>query len=119
MQDQGSGLQTSTRLFERAVIFVWTMALMLALLYVVGNYQGFTDRTQLQLLQAMQGVSGIGSVAAVVAFVLECILLVLRRRLVTVVHLVLLVFAAVAMFGLALGSTGILVFLEPVYAEKW
>jgi hypothetical protein len=55
----------------------------------------------------------------VVAFVLECILLVLRRRLVTVVHLVLLVFAAVAMFGLALGSTGILVFLEPVYAEKW
>lgn len=90
------------------------MAMVLALLYVVGNYQGFTDRTQLQLLQAMQGISGIATVAAVVAFVLEGVLLVMHRRLVTVIHLVLIVAAGVAMFGLTLGSSGILVFLEPV-----
>ena len=90
------------------------MSLVLALLYVVGNYQGFTDRTQLQLLRAMQGISGIGTVAAGVAFLLELVLLIMRRRFVTVVHLVVIVCAGTVMFGLTLGSTGILIFLEPV-----
>ncbi len=114
MQDQGTALYIATRLFERALILLFTISVVLALLYVVGNYQGFTDRTQTQLLQILQAASGITTVAGGVACIREVFQLTIDRRWKTGLHLVLALLAGVIAATLTFGSSMILVVMGPV-----
>jgi len=107
-------LYIATRLFERALILVFTLSVVLALLYVVGNFQGFTDRTQVQLLQILQAAAGITTVAGGVSSILELFQLTLRRRWSTVLHLVLALLAGGIAATLTIGSSVILVVMRPV-----
>jgi hypothetical protein len=114
MQDQGTALYIATRLFERALILVFTISVVLALLYVVGNFQGFTDRTQVQLLQILQAAAGITTVAGGVSFILNLFQLTLHRRWSMAVHLILALLAGAIAATLTVGSSIILVVMRPV-----
>lgn len=111
MQDQESILDISIRFFERALTFTFSMTLILAALYVVGNYQEFADRTQFQLLEIMQAVAAITTVGGLVGIPLETILLVTERKWSTVGRILLLVIAVIITFGIVTGSSVILVML--------
>lgn len=111
MQDQESILDIAIRFFERALIFTFSMTLVLAVLYVVGNYQEFTDRTQFQLLAIMQAIAGITTVGALVGVPLEMILFITERRWRSVVRIVVLIVIGIVTFGVVTGSSVILVML--------
>ncbi len=88
--------------------------LIVALFYVVGNYQNFTDRTQFQLLTIMQSVGSIAAVGSAIAFILELMLFFYHRNVKTIVHVLLLVIGMVVSFSITVGSSGLLVFLGAV-----
>jgi hypothetical protein len=114
MQDQESGLYRATRLFERAVILVFSVMGLVTFFYIAGNYQNFTDRTQLQLLTTMQSAGGMASIGSVIGVALELVILVLYRRVKTVIRIALLLLGGGISLGITIGSSGLLVFLGPV-----
>jgi hypothetical protein len=111
MQDQESILDIAIRFFERTLIFSFSMTLVLATLYVVGNYQEFTDRTQLQLLEIMQAIAAITTVGSLICAPLETILLISKRKWTYGVRLLLLAFIGIIAFGIVTGSSVIVVML--------
>ncbi|MEX2443711.1 MAG: hypothetical protein WD492_08915 [Alkalispirochaeta sp.] len=114
MQDQGSVITQTTRLMERTVVLVFGVSLLLALMFLAGNYQEFSDATQLQLLTALQGLSGsvtLGGIIVVGLIVVDSIARRGPRLLVrTVVYLAI---SGVAL-GLAVGSSSLLVLFRPL-----
>ena len=114
MQDQATVLQRTFNLLERTVILGFGTLVVLALMFVAGNYQDFADQTQLRILWTLQALSGITSVSAAAA-VLLVVLEVVRNRRWRLIWRILgfLVIAAVSV-SLALGSTGLLVILQPL-----
>ena len=114
MQDQESILGIAIRFFERAIIFVFCMTLVLASLYVVGNYQEFTDGTQFQLLEIMQAIAAITTVGALIGLPMEVLLLITERKWSAIGRILLLGAAVVITFGIVTGSSVILVMLGAV-----
>lgn len=102
------------QLYERIVTLGISIVVLLALLFVAGNYQDFSDTTQEALLAAMQILSGVVLVAALLSLAGEIAgLLVIRRwgRLVMVAWLVIVVVVSTSVL---VGSTGVLVLQRPV-----
>ncbi len=102
------------RLYERALIVVCAITIVVTLFYGVGNFQNFTDRTQSQLLMMMQTAGGIAFVGTVIALILELIQLIVFRNLSSLGVIVLLLLGGVIILGITVGSSGLLVFLGPV-----
>ena len=114
MQDQASVIRRSVNLLERAVVLLFGTVLLLTVLFVAGNYQNFTDVTQLQLLGTLQSLSGVSTVLTALTVVLELVVIVQSREWRIFWRLGVLVVVTVVSFGLTVGSSGILVFLRPL-----
>jgi hypothetical protein len=114
MQDQATVLQRTFNLLERTVILGFGTLVVLTLMFVAGNYQDFADQTQLRILWTLQALSGITSVTATSVVLLMVLELIRSRRWrLAWRSFVFLVIAAVSA-SLALGSTGLLVILQPL-----
>lgn len=114
MQDQERALNIALRMLERVIIFSFAMTILIAVIYVAGNYQEFIDETQLQLLEIMQAIAAITTVASILAIVFELGQLFFVPRWSGVMRLVLLVIAGIIALSVTLGSSGILVMLSPI-----
>jgi hypothetical protein len=106
-------------LFERFIILACGMTLTVAMLYVAGNYQGFSDTTQRYLLEAARILSAPSFVAIVLAFGAELTLMVLPGRSMTAirirwVHITALLLAGLLVGTILVGSTTIIVLQQPL-----
>lgn len=114
MQDQERIIPRTARLLERMVILVFGVSVVIALMFVAGNYQDFSDQTQLQLLLVLQAFSAsvaIASIALVILLVMEVVGL---RRYRRVWRAGGFLAVAVAAAGLAVGSSSLIVLLQPL-----
>lgn len=96
------------------MILVFGVSLLLGLMFVAGNYQNFADSTQLQLLRVLQGLSGsvaLGGliVAGLVAF--DALRYKMARLL---IRSGVYVLVSIIAFGLAVGSSSLLVLFRPL-----
>gem|GEM_PF-3575001 len=99
---------------ERTVILAFGVAIVLALMFVAGNYQGFSDVTQLQVLRVLQTLSGAVTLAAAAVSVMHGIEAAVYRRWRYAVRVVgYLVVSGIAL-TLAIGSSGLLVLFQPL-----
>ncbi|HKK48586.1 MAG TPA: hypothetical protein VJ932_05785 [Alkalispirochaeta sp.] len=114
MQDQERIIAQTIRLMERTVILVFGISLLLALMFVAGNYQEFADATQLQLLRALQGLSGSVVVGGIMVAVLTLIEAIKSRGSALLVHTVANLVMSGVSFGLAVGSSSLLVLFRPL-----
>ena len=114
MQDQASVIRRSVNLLERAVILLFGTVLLLTVLFVAGNYQNFTDVTQLQLLGTLQTLSGVSTILTALTGALELAMTVRSRMWRGFWRAGALLVATIVSFGLTVGSSGILVFLRPL-----
>jgi len=96
------------------VILVFGISLLLALMFVAGNYQEFADATQLQLLRALQGLSGSVVVGGIMVAVLTLIEAIKSRGSALLVHTVANLVMSGVSFGLAVGSSSLLVLFRPL-----
>lgn len=114
MRDQVVTYLHTLRLMERALFVVFGMAVLLALLFVAGNYQDFTDRTQLQVLQVLQffasGVT-VGSGVTVVGRLVAATQARSGRLFARALGQLLI---GVLSASLAFGSSGLLVLFQPL-----
>jgi hypothetical protein len=114
MQDQERIIPRTARLLERMVILVFGVSVVIALMFVAGNYQDFSDQTQLQLLLVLQAFSAsvaIAAIALVLLLVIEVVGLHRYRRAWRVGGFL---FVAAASVGLAVGSSSLIVLLQPL-----
>lgn len=114
MRDQALKSSATLRLMERTLFVIFGMSVLLALLFVAGNYQGFTDRTQLQVLRVLQffasGVT-IGSLVTILGRVIAALRMQTWAPLLRAAgQLVIGIMAA----SLAFGSSTLLVLFQPL-----
>ncbi len=114
MQDQERIISQTTRLMERTVVLVFGISLLLALMFVAGNYQEFADATQLQLLRALQGLSGSVVVGAAAVAVLKLVAAIQSPHRRLFIHAGLHLVMSGVSFVLALGSSSLLVLFRPL-----
>ena len=106
-------------LFERLIILASGMTLIMAMLYVAGNYQEFSDATQRYLLEATRFFSAPSLVAIIVACGAELVVMVLPGRAHTGVgarwaRIATLVLTGVIVGAILVGSTTIIVLQQPL-----
>jgi len=114
MQDQERIITQTTRLMERTVVLVFGISLLLALMFVAGNYQEFADATQLQLLRALQGLSGSVVIGGIAVAVLTLVDAIRSRGPRLLIHAAASLVMSGVSFGLAVGSSSLLVLFRPL-----
>lgn len=114
MQHQEPIITQTTRLMERTVVLVFGICLVLALMFIAGNYQEFADTTQLQLLRALQGLSGASVVGGLVVAVLTTVDAIRHRGPRYLWHTAAGLMMSGISLGLAVGSSSLLVLFRPL-----
>lgn len=111
MQDQDSPLARAGVLFQRLLAATFAVMVVLAMLYVAGNFQGFADATQRNLLRGMRGLAAVCAVGLAVSLPVELVVRVRPPGRLVARALFLLAGAVVAAL-VAWGGTMLLVLQE-------
>lgn len=111
MQYQESTVARAARLFQRLIAATFAVVVVLAMLYVAGNYQGFGDSTQRNLLVAIRTLAAVCAVGLIVSLPVEIIV---RTRPAgrLVGRVILLLFGAAAAAAIAWGGSLLIVLQE-------
>lgn len=107
-------VQNVLNVFERFIVLTTGITLVVAMLYVAGNYQDFSSDTQRFLVDAAQAVAGFTVTAAVAASVGEVGIIALRRRWERVRRVVLICGALIIAGSILVGSSAIIVLQQPL-----
>lgn len=106
-------------LFERLIIVASGMTLTAAMLYVAGNYQGFSDATQRYLLEVTRLFAAPSLVAIILAFGMELLVAILPDRPhgrsgARLLRIVSLLLTGIVVGTILVGSTTIIVLQLPL-----
>jgi len=107
-------LRVALRVYESLSLFATGLTGITVFLYVAGNFQNFTEATQLMLLSLMRGLSGVVVVAVFFLVPAEVVLLFLRfhsRRIAIVLAWITIFLLAVVVL---IFSSSLLVFRQPL-----
>lgn len=114
MNGIGRPVEWMLNVFERLIVLVTGVTLVVSMLYVAGNYQEFSDSTQQVLLVTARFLGAVTVVSLVPAIVAEFLFITLGRRWSRLRRLAALVVAGLVVGSILLGSAAVLVLQQPL-----
>lgn len=68
------------KLVRNSIFLILIICFLLCLLYLIGNFQFFTDKTQLMILSVLSVIAAILSVMSLIAIILEFVFLFMKSK---------------------------------------
>ena len=94
------------KLVRNSVILDFSICILLFALYMIGNFQAFTDATQLRILVVLSIASAVLNIISFLGIIAEIVFIFLKSRKSNVVFSILLyIFSMIIGFGLIAFST--------------